>query len=671
MITCECLHCDNKYYIEHAYSIYEFPYFDMTTAARAGYAAEYMTFDIETTNIDEQGKKYAYMYHWQACIAGLVCFGRTWSEFLTFMYNLEKAMNLSKDKKIVVYVHNLSFEFHFIYDFLVFDSVFALDSHKVVRATAGYFEFRCSYLLSNMSLAKFIENSEGCTHSKGIYDLDYRKLRTPKTVLTPRENGYCYNDVYGLWEAVRYRLQHDSLASIPLTSTGYVRRECRQAMRKNRKNRERFLEWQIDDKLYNLIKKIFRGGNTASNRYLADQILDDVGSYDLSSAYPFAMAAYKYPTKFMEYDIDTLADYDELVKKGYAVIGTYRFDGIEIKNNTPIAYIPYSKCTAISSDAVIYNGRILSASWLVISLTEIDMSIILEEYSYTEVACTDTYIAIKEYLPEEFIKVVFSYFDKKSRLKGKKGYEYEYMKSKNNLNSLYGMIATDIIRDEILFSDGEFEKISPDVETALEKYYSSRNSFLTYQWGMYVTAYTRRLLEDGLRACGLDAVYCDTDSVKFIGDHREDFERINKRIREYCIEHNRKHSIEIDGKLYEMGTYDHDADYDRFVTLGAKKYAYEDDSGVHVTVAGLNKKSGSEELARLGGLEAFRVGTVFHDSGRTTATYNNDPIHYVTIDGEKILTGSNIAIFDTTYELGITDTMREILDEIANNAIDK
>lgn len=671
MITCECLHCDNKYYIEYAYSIYEFPYFDMTTAARAGYAAEYMTFDIETTNIDEQGKKYAYMYHWQVCIAGLVCFGRTWSEFLTFMYNLEKAMNLSKDKKIVVYVHNLSFEFHFIYDFLVFDSVFALDSHKVVRATAGCFEFRCSYLLSNMSLAKFIENSEGCTHAKGIDDLDYRKLRTPKTVLTARENGYCYNDVYGLWEAVRYRLQHDSIASIPLTSTGYVRRECRQAMRKNRKNRERFLEWQIDEKLYTLIKQIFRGGNTASNRYLADQILDDVRSYDLSSAYPFAMVAYKYPTKFMEYDIDTLAEYDELVKKGYAVIGTYRFDVIEIKKNTPIAYIPYSKCSAISADAVIYNGRILSASWLVISLTEIDMSIILEEYSYAEVACTDTYIAIKEYLPEEFIKVMFSFFDKKSRLKGKKGYEYEYMKSKNKLNSLYGMIATDIIRDEIVFSDGEFEKKSPDVEEALEKYYSSRNSFLTYQWGMYVTAYTRRLLEDGLKACGLDAVYCDTDSVKFVGDHREDFERINKRIREYCIEHNRKHSIEIDGKLYEMGTYDHDADYDRYITLGAKKYAYEDDSGVHVTVAGLNKNSGSEELARIGGLEAFRVGTVFHDSGRTTATYNNDPIHYVTIDGEKILTGSNIAIFDTTYELGITDTMREILDEIANNAIDK
>ena len=670
MITCECLHTDGNYYKEEAYTLAEFPFFDLPTSSKNGYATEYMTFDIETSNIDNNGGKYGVMYHWQACICGLVCFGRTWQQFITFMYWIRIAMNLEDNKRLVIYVHNLSFEFHFLYDFLVYDSVFALDSHKVVRAAAGYFEFRCSYLLTNMSLAKFIENSEGCTHAKGIDDLDYRKLRTPKTVLTPRENGYCYNDVYGLWEAVRYRLQHDSLASIPLTSTGYVRRECRQAMRKNRKNRERFLEWQIDVKLYSLIKKIFRGGNTASNRYLADQILVNVGSYDLSSAYPFAMVAYKYPTKFLEYDIDTLAEYDELVKKGYAVIGTYRFDGIEIKKNTPIAYIPYSKCSAISSDAVIYNGRILSASWLVISLTEIDMSIILEEYSYAEVACTDTYISIKEYLPEEFIDVVFSYFDKKSRLKGKKDFDYEYMKSKNKLNSLYGMIATDIIRDEISFSDGEFEKTSPDIEEALEKYYYSLNSFLTYQWGMYVTAYTRRLLEDGLKACGLDAVYCDTDSVKFVGDHQKDFEIINKRIREYCIEHNRKHSIEIDGKLYEMGIYDHDADYDRFITLGAKKYAYEDDSGVHVTVAGLNKKSGSEELARRGGLEAFRVGTVFYDSGRTTATYNNDPIHYVNIDGEKILTGSNIAIFDTTYELGITDTMREILDEIANDVID-
>lgn len=671
MILCECLHTDGKYYDEYAYTIAEFPFFDLPTSGKNGYSTEYMTFDIETSNVDEHGRKYGFMYHWQACIRGMVCFGRTWNQFIMFLFWVRKGMHLEKDKRLVIYVHNLSFEFHFLYDFLNFDQVFATDAHKVLKSTAGPFEFRCSYMLSNMSLAKFIENSEGCTHAKGIDDLDYRKLRTPQTVLLPRENGYCFNDVYGLWEAIKYRLRFDSLNSIPITSTGYVRRACRQAMRKNRKNREHFLDWKIDGDLYKLIKQIFRGGNTASNRYLASQILDDVGSYDISSAYPFVMVAYKYPTKFLEYDIDDLDQYKKMIEKGYAIIGRFCFDNIEIKPNTPIAYIPFSKCLSVSADAVVYNGRILSASRVVIALTEIDFQIIEQEYTFDVVSAADIYVSIKDYLPEEFVDTIFDYFEKKSKLKGDQVHMYEYVKAKNSLNSLYGMIATDIIRDEIIFSDGEFEKTSPDVEEAIERYYSSRNSFLTYQWGMYVTAYTRSLLEDGLKACGLDAVYCDTDSVKFIGDHNEDFEQINERIRKYCIDNNRKHSIEIDGKVYEMGTYDHDADYDRFITLGAKKYAYEDESGVHVTVAGLNKKSGSEELARLGGLDAFKEGTIFHDSGRTTATYNNDPIHYVIIDGEKILTGSNIAIFDTTYELGITDTMREIIDELANDAIDK
>lgn len=666
MIRCECLHTDGSYYEEYAYTLAEFPFFDLPTSSRTGYASEFMTFDIETSNVDENGYKYGFMYHWQACICGLVCFGRTWQQFIAFMHWIRIAMNLDASKRLVIYVHNLSFEFHFLYDFLNFEQVFAVDAHKVLKATAGPFEFRCSYMLSNMSLAKFIENSEGCTHAKGVDDLDYRQLRTPDTVLKPRQNGYCFNDVYGLWEAINYRLRSDSLKSIPITSTGYVRRACRQAMRKNRKNREHFLDWQINADLYRLIKQIFRGGNTASNRYLATQILDDVGSYDLSSAYPFAMVAYKYPTKFMEYDIDDMEQYKQLIDRGYAIIGRFRFDNLHIKANTPIAYVPFSKCLGVAADAVVYNGRILSASWVVIALTEIDFQIIEQEYTFDDVAVASTYISVKEYLPDEFVSTVFDYFEKKSKLKNDKDHVYEYVKAKNSLNSLYGMIATDIVREEILFKDGDFIPDVPVVEYALEKYYKSRNSFLTYQWGMYVTAYTRMLLEQGLQACGLDAVYCDTDSVKFIGDHAADFDRINDQVRTYCAKHGRKYSIEINGNTFEMGVFDEEPGYDRFITLGAKKYAYEDAEGVHITVAGLNKKKGAAELAQMGGLEAFQEGTIFHDSGRTTATYNNEPIHWIRINGEQIMTASNIAIFDTTYELGITDTMREILFDLQN-----
>lgn len=667
MISCSCLHNDGKYYKEYAYTIYEFPYYDISDAAVKGnYAKEFMTFDIETTNVRKDDKKDAFMYHWQCCISGNVVFGRTWNEFITFLYQLEKAMHLSKEKKLVIYVHNLAFEFQFIYNFIIFKDVFATEAHKVLRCSNDLFEFRCSYMLSNMSLAKYIENSENTVHIKAKEDLDYRKIRTPGTQLTEKEYGYCFNDVMGLYEAVRASLQHDTLKSIPITSTGYVRRDARQAMKKNKKNRDNFLSWQIDKELYLLIKEIFRGGNTASSRYLAGQILEDVDSFDLSSAYPFCMVAFKYPTKFLPWEIRSIKELHELIEKDRAVIGRYRFENIEIKRQTPIAYIPFSKCTACDKNAVIYNGRILKADYIEISLTEIDLQIIEDEYNFQNIYISDAYVSVKRRLPKEFLDVIYTYFEAKSLLKGDPDKIYEYMKSKNKLNSLYGMIATDIIRDLVLFNNGVFDIEHADIDEAIKKYYRSRNSFLTYQHGMYVTAYTRMLLEKGFKAVGLDGAYGDTDSVKCVGDHRKDFERINQEIREYCRKNGIKHQIEVHGKVYEMGTFDHDAHYRRFKTLGAKKYCYENDDGsLHITVAGVNKKNGAAELAKRGGMEAFEEGFIFYDSGRTEATYNNEDIHYITVNGEKILTASNIAIFETTYELGITDTMREILAQYA------
>ena len=92
------------------------------------------------------------------------------------------------------------------------------------------------YILSNMSLSKFCQNEEGVTHYKlDGNEYNYDTFRLPTTPLSEYEQGYCYNDVRGLCECIKSRLKHDTLASIPLTSTGYVRRELRTNVRKNKK----------------------------------------------------------------------------------------------------------------------------------------------------------------------------------------------------------------------------------------------------------------------------------------------------------------------------------------------------------------------------------------------------------------------------------------------------
>lgn len=662
MIKVECLY-DQEYREEYAYTLSEYPWYDLVPSEKNGYDLQYATFDIETSNVVRDDEKYGFMYHWQWCFNGQVIFGRTWEEFISLIYLFKRFLHLDKDHKLVVYVHNLSFEFHFLYRFLEFNSIFALDRHKVARASLDFIEFRCSYILSNMSLKKFIENSEDCHHFKAADDLDYHVLRTPKSELTLKELGYCYNDVKGLWEAIRSSLKHDTLKSIPLTSTGYVRRDARMAMRKNRKNRHNFIDWQLDPDQYKMCREAFRGGNTASNRYLAMQILDDVDSYDISSEYPFCMIAYDYPTKFIEADIKSLNEILDYSNRGYAILARYQFKNLRLKENVPIVYISASKCLIVSKDAILYNGRILEASEVAITMTEVDLEIIMQEYDFDEIWIGSCYISKKARLPKEYIDVIFEYFSKKSLLKYDPTMQYEYFKAKNKLNSLYGMMATDIVRPEVIFENGEFRLETAKVDEALQKYYKSKNSFLSYQWGIYVTAYARRLLENALLAVGKDAVYCDTDSVKCFGNYADVFKKINDQINNYCLSKNIQNYIEVKGKRYYLGIFEHDAHYDRFITLGAKRYAFEEAGKLEITVAGISKSRGAEALKRLGGLEAFHDGVTFDNAGKTAAAYNNDQIHYINIKGEKILTASNICIYDVPYTLGVPLVMQDLINK--------
>ena len=677
MIGCLVNYNSSKAIVK-AYNQEDFPYTRIKKAntliqPTKKYIRHLMTFDIETSTIEKtDGSFEGYMYHWQVCIDGFVCFGRTWKEFLTFLRKMNRALkNYNEQHKLICYIHNFSYEFQFIYSWIKLTDVFAIDKRKPLKAISKDFniEFRCSYLLSNMNLKKFIENTPNAHYFKGTGDLDYKKIFIPNTLLSMSELGYCYNDVMGLYEAIIYLLKEDTLESIPFTSTGYVRRECRTNMRKNKKNRKQFLDLKLDDKLYQLCKDAFRGGNTASNRYKTNFINYDVSSYDMSSAYPYAMISGLYPiTPFQEETItslDMLDDYNNC----YCTLAYYSFENVKLKKGIPFPYIPYSKCiefiapsydTQFKGKEYCYNGRVLEADFIKIAMTNYDYQIFIHQYEYDEenVRVEDFYYSHKGFLPKELINTVLEFFTLKSQLKGIDGKEYEYMKSKNKLNSLYGMIVTDIIRQENLFND-QWEK---GENSTLEEYYSKRNNFLTYQWGLFVTAICRTNLQKAIDKIGLDCVYIDTDSVKFVGEHDEVFEQINQEMIDWCTANDIINYVKVGDYKYFLGLYDKEKGYDEFVTLGAKKYAFKQTNKIGITVAGLNKKSGAQELERKGGLSNFKIGTEFIDSGRKTVYYNDDKKHFLTVQGCQIENASNIALVDTTYTLGMTDVMLSILN---------
>lgn len=675
MIKCEVLLRDRKYHEEYSYSLDEFKKIEIPLInikkCKKHYVNYVATFDIETSKIEKGNDEYeGFLYHWQFCINGIVIFGRDWLEFAKLIYYLKEELLLSNDRKLVVYVHNLSYEFHFLYNLFYVSDVFCIDKRKVLKCILDDFiELRCSYYLSNMNLSKFIENTPNAQHIKALGDLEYSKLYLPSTQLSSKEYGYCYNDVYGLFECIRERLKEFNLNQIPLTSTGYVRRECRKNMNKNLNNSKIFEKLALNQEVYDLLRDCFRGGNTASNRYHTNVILDNVSSYDMTSAYPYVMLSEKYPmSKFIYYDLESFEELDYYNKR-YCTIGYYYFSNIKLKNNIPIPYIPISKCLTVvkDEDLIVYNGRLISSSGIKIALTNIDYEIIKNQYDfdYDDLRVENFYFARKGFLPKELRETIIEYYELKTQLKGINDKEYEYMKSKNKLNSLYGMIVTNIQRKEILFDSEKDEVFSYGEKGLLEDYYNSRNNFLSYQWGVFVTAYCRRNLQLALDGIGLDVVYCDTDSVKYLNNHDEVFNKINYNMLQFCEENDIVNYAQRDNKKYYLGVYDFEGTYQQFKTLGAKKYAFLKNDKYGITVSGLSKIKGAKELEK-NGLEFFKNGSVFYDSGRTTVKFNNDKIHYLQIGNDKIINGSNVVILDTTYTLGISNTMLDIID-LCNN----
>ena len=135
-------------------------------------------FDIETTSIkvqrSSQMDKQAFMYIWQFCIGGFVVIGRTWDEFIELYDKLVEFFDTSRDKHLIIYVHNLGFEFQFIRKRLKWETVFSLDNRKPVKAvTIDGIEFRCSYILSGYSLAKLSDQLTKYKITKKTGDLGY------------------------------------------------------------------------------------------------------------------------------------------------------------------------------------------------------------------------------------------------------------------------------------------------------------------------------------------------------------------------------------------------------------------------------------------------------------------------------------------------------------------
>ena len=615
-------------------------------------------FDIETTNDPDSFQ--SWMYVWQAQIGAYTVMGRTWDEWMDLLYKI--AAVLADDVYLVIFVHNLSFEFQYLRGIYQFkpEEVFAIESRKVLKCEMlDHFEYRCSYLQTNMSLAEFTVKMGVTDQKLSGEDFDYSIVRYPWTELTEEEIHYCVNDVKGLCEAMKKQmdLEEDSLYTLPYTSTGYVRRDVKAAMRHYNKND---LKAQLPDyEIFCMLREAFRGGNTHANRYYSGLIMRDVKSYDRASSYPDVQINCLFPMGPWIHEPD--ADINRVLRKIYrqhrACLMRLAFFNIKLKDpGWGCPYLAKAKCRNVIG-AENDNGRILRAEYLECTVTSVDLDIILREYEFDFCDVKDFCHARYGKLPLQLRNTVLEYFHRKTNLKGVEGQELYYMKAKNKLNSVYGMSVQSLVKQSIDFLNGEFIEREDDEEELLEK--ANAHAFQNYAWGVWTTAWARAELEKAIRLVGDGFLYCDTDSVKYVGD--VDFSKLNGELMRRSME-NGASATDPSGKTHYLGVWEDDGHYEKFRTWGAKKYAYVEDGELHVTIAGVNKKKGAEELASRGGLTAFRPGFTFRTSGGLESVYNDDPeVRELIREGHRLPITSNVYMYDSTYQVGITGEYERIL----------
>lgn len=597
--------------------------------------------DTEASSWLNDGVKQATMYAWALCVNGLCMLGRRWSDYELVMQMIHNHLKLSEEKRIIIYCHNLAYDFQWIRGHHDWINIFAMHQHEPIKAlSAEFIEFRCSYLLSGFSLEKVGKDLQKYKMRKMVGDLDYSKIRHSFTPLTKKEVGYIIHDVKVAACYIQERIEADGgINRIPLTSTGYVRNLCRQncySKGNYTKYRKLMEELQINDaEEYIELKRSFQGGFTHANEWKSDKNIYDVTSYDFTSSYPAAMVCEKFPmSKGRRVELNDEVDLDYFMEHYCCV-----FD-VQFKNISPKTLIDHpisvSRCW-VKENYEEDNGRLVSADLVCTTITDVDYVYLQQFYEWDEMSVANLIVYERGYLPTPLVETILNLYRDKTMLKGVKGREADYLHRKGMANACYGMMVTDIVRDEITFEDDEWGKVPVDIEEVIQEYNQNSKRFLFYPWGVFVTAYARLNLFSGIYEAGNDYCYSDTDSIKIEHaenhmDYINDYNNYNRDKMDAAME---SHKLPLDstrpktikGVEKQLGEWDYDGHYKVFRTCGAKRYlTLTDDFEVEMTVAGLGKKTGRDYI--VGKYGKYGVFQNFTDGLKVPCEHTGKLGHY-------------------------------------------
>ena len=658
-------------------------------------------------------------------------FQRTIEEVVEYFITLED--------DIIVWAHNLDYELSFllrelgeckgelkynkngivegIYEENVQDIILR-DTHSPLSIKLDvlpHITFRDTYAIFNKGVAML-----GDEIGLPKLEYNYKKTRLPWDEL--EELDYKYNERDNIIVAKSlYKYMQDNkldFKDIPLTFTSFVKRKRKEFIIENygKKAVNKFYfdrnEQFQDFRFFELMLKTYQGGLTASNINETGKLIDKgIYSIDIKSSYPYQMCSRFFPffsEKTTERYGGTIADKFYKLGEHKGFFGVFRFKNIRVKNRNYLLPISSSQLSKgyVSDDRVQFNGKLLSASEIILPCNNVDIDTINLVYKYDEVECLEIFVTTKQRrLRQEEISFLLSAFHKKETIKDKENIEYAL--SKVYINSMYGVKVTTPIKSSYNIEEGEISEIDyfkfkeEERQKIYNKFIENQPSFGgtldIFTDGCYITSYARFMLVSMMCELvdeGCNVVYSDTDSIKFyLNGQDEDyiFNLIN-RINWCTVKDNKKN---IRFKTFKEQFNINDEDYNKicnlgiweieneiplpyFITFGAKKYGYiTHDNKVKTTIAGCNKKYPSIAINNLSKneniplVEAFKIvlapGTQFDTtaSGRTTAKVENrtrEEMEHFTYKGRRINQYGGIIIEDTTYTLNVSLNDSKILN---------
>lgn len=619
--------------------------------------------------------------------------------------------NLSLDMQVLCNLYKDNFSGYDInaYD-LKIDRVFARDMRSPLRAVAGQIIGDCDVVFGDLPSLTRIDTG---------YELS-NEIITPQTELSVMEIDNICEKVNNMIQIIKpYTETYGSVHKIPLTATGEVRRRmCNNACKhepwskdeKHKKNEHsKGSVWsrkqsEINHKMgpvgYARMRELFFGGDCGANSDMVGKLLHNQYYYDASSDYAAMMCHMIYPvSEFVEvkkkYEQKILMSNNDLMdidrkKMWYAhihlsnvrVSGTSNWGG-----GRDNLFWPAIKCNAEHSDIIGKDGgKLVAAAELDIYITDLDYDIFKQVYTWDEMKIYGIWAADAGLIPECIISDLLDLYRIKTECKGVEGSESAYEKAKSCVSSVYGVSVTRLIDDDVVYgTDGwktNYIDDHPEIYDRRMKSIRPDNTFLSYQIGVWVTAWARHILWSIILPNDNKIVYRDTDSLTGrIND--KTFETYHnwliKRRKEI---HDIYPSITPDmytpmaknGKRVSLGAFELQYIFKDYKTLGAKRYSgtYEENGEIKIknTVSGIKKENVNKKVKHPRDFTQSLTWSM-DESGNVLTVYNDyqKTITWTDIDGNVYESNQiyGVTLKPVEFSLSLRSTWSNMLSSVSGN----